>query len=100
MPHSWRPVASRLRDAGYVTGMVGKWHMGSQSARPGFDFSGIGVPAPVTVHTYHIGKGEPFHGTAHNPYEGSQAGGILLFHQAKQFCQRRNGTVIAFPALS
>ncbi len=31
---------SRLRTAGYRTGYIGKWHMGSQSGqRPGFDYS-------------------------------------------------------------
>ncbi len=31
--------ASRLRAAGYRTGYVGKWHMGKQAERPGFDWS-------------------------------------------------------------
>lgn len=31
--------ATLLRGAGYATGFVGKWHMGSQPERPGFDFS-------------------------------------------------------------
>jgi len=30
--------ATQLRAAGYVTGMVGKWHMGAQPERPGFDY--------------------------------------------------------------
>lgn len=31
--------ATLLRDAGYTTAYIGKWHMGNQRARPGFDFS-------------------------------------------------------------
>lgn len=30
--------ATQLRAAGYTTGYIGKWHMGSQRERPGFDF--------------------------------------------------------------
>ncbi|WP_395088379.1 sulfatase [Armatimonas sp.] len=32
-------VATLLKSAGYRTGYVGKWHMGSQRERPGFDFA-------------------------------------------------------------
>lgn len=32
-------VGTLLRSAGYRTGYVGKWHMGSQRERPGFDFA-------------------------------------------------------------
>ncbi|MCX6365444.1 MAG: sulfatase-like hydrolase/transferase [Armatimonadetes bacterium] len=32
-------VATLLRSAGYKTGYVGKWHMGNQRERPGFDFA-------------------------------------------------------------
>lgn len=39
-PTQSQTYATVLRQAGYVTGYVGKWHMGSQSGqRPGFDFS-------------------------------------------------------------
>ena len=48
--------ASLLRAAGYRTGYVGKWHMGSQSGqRPGFDFSasfvgqGVFFDCPIEV---------------------------------------------------
>lgn len=32
-------VATLLKSAGYRTGYVGKWHMGNQRERPGFDFA-------------------------------------------------------------
>jgi len=38
-PESNVTHASVLRGAGYATGYVGKWHMGSQRERPGFDFA-------------------------------------------------------------
>ena len=42
LPIGERTIASRLKDAGYRTGMVGKWHLGAASAfhplRRGFDF--------------------------------------------------------------
>jgi arylsulfatase A-like enzyme len=47
--------ASVLRSAGYTTGYVGKWHMGSQVERPGFDFAasfvgqGIYFNCPIVV---------------------------------------------------
>lgn len=48
--------ASLMRGAGYRTGYVGKWHMGSQSGqRPGFDYSasfigqGVYFDCPVEV---------------------------------------------------
>ncbi|MDD2600097.1 MAG: sulfatase [Kiritimatiellae bacterium] len=31
--------ATLLRDAGYTTAYIGKWHMGSQRERPGFDYA-------------------------------------------------------------
>ncbi len=42
LPTSERTIASRLQDAGYRTGMVGKWHLGAASPfhplNRGFDF--------------------------------------------------------------
>ncbi len=47
--------AGLLKRAGYATGYVGKWHMGSQPERPGFDFSasftgqGVYFDCPILV---------------------------------------------------
>lgn len=42
LPASEKTIAARLKDAGYRTGMVGKWHLGAASSfhplRRGFDF--------------------------------------------------------------
>ncbi len=42
--------ATLLRAAGYHTGFVGKWHMGQQAERPGFDYSAS-----------FLGQGEYYH---------------------------------------
>ena len=36
---SWRRTPRSSAPTGYSTGYVGKWHMGTQPARPGFDWS-------------------------------------------------------------
>lgn len=38
-PSNSTTYATVLREHGYRTGYVGKWHMGNQDERPGFDFS-------------------------------------------------------------
>jgi len=45
-------IASLLRHAGYRTGYVGKWHMGGQVERPGFEWSAS-----------YVGQGSYFDGT-------------------------------------
>lgn len=45
-------IASLLRSAGYRTGYVGKWHMGDQVERPGFEWSAS-----------YVGQGRYFDGT-------------------------------------
>lgn len=37
-PASNTTYATVLREAGYATGHIGKWHMGKQKERPGFDY--------------------------------------------------------------
>jgi len=55
LPADSNTYASVLKENGYRTGYVGKWHMGNQSERPGFDFSasfqgqGKFFDCPVTV---------------------------------------------------
>lgn len=55
LPPGTVTYATLLQQAGYATGFVGKWHMGNQPERPGFDFSasfngqGKFYNCPVTV---------------------------------------------------
>lgn len=55
LPPGTVTYATLLQQAGYATGFVGKWHMGNQPERPGFDFSasfngqGKFYNCPVTI---------------------------------------------------
>ncbi|GAA5121954.1 sulfatase [Luteolibacter yonseiensis] len=55
LPPGTVTYATLLQKAGYTTGFVGKWHMGNQPERPGFDFSasfdgqGKFYDCPVTI---------------------------------------------------
>ena len=55
LPLDSNTYASVLKQNGYRTGYVGKWHMGDQADRPGFDFSasfrgqGKFFQCPVTI---------------------------------------------------
>jgi len=54
LPHSETTLASRLRDAGYLTALVGKWHLGDASHFPethGFDIN-VGGHHWGAPHTY------------------------------------------------
>ncbi len=51
--------ASLLRAAGYETGYVGKWHMGTQAERPGFDYSASYVGQGSYFDATFVVEGEP-----------------------------------------
>jgi arylsulfatase A-like enzyme len=51
--------ATLLRDAGYSTGYVGKWHMGMQPARPGFDWSASFIGQGAYTNAKFIVNGTP-----------------------------------------
>lgn len=51
--------ATLLRAAGYCTGYVGKWHMGSQPERPGFDWSASPTGQSRYVDPVFLVNGQP-----------------------------------------
>jgi arylsulfatase A-like enzyme len=51
--------ATLLRDAGYSTGYVGKWHMGQQPARPGFDWFASFIGQGAYVGASFLVNGKP-----------------------------------------
>ena len=62
LPHSETTIAKRLHDAGYLTALVGKWHLGGWESYPethGFDVNigGTGWGAPETFWWPYSGSG-------------------------------------------
>ncbi len=88
LPHPEKTIADYLKSAGYVTGLIGKWHLGRRPEyrpqRRGFDeffgFLGGG-------HTYFPGTGRPIL-RGDNPIEEPQYLTDAIAREAISFIQR------------
>ena len=89
LPTTETTMADRLREAGYATGIVGKWHLGNapdQTPRKrGFDefFGFLGG-----AHTYRPGQGEPIL-RGESPVEETEYLTDALAREAVAFIDRR-----------